>query len=225
MPQETIDKSNGSDIGKAYFVTQRVVASALSLGAAFLVLSAVLPSTKPKTVANLIKQFKGEAHYWKASGEKAGVFDCIVVRAFRTNSKITAARSLGEMGPEAVEAVPALVEALESGPNDIDTGDGCLPYRSTIAIALGKIGDARAIGPLTEKLKVKEKATFGSGYSGGTFPYQPTGVGHHAIVEALGMFGADAKSAVPFIRALEDTDDYRLRQTIKRSIAQIENSE
>ena len=138
-------------------------------------------------------------------------------------SKITAARMLGEMGPKAVDAVPALIEELENGSNDIETGDGGFPYRSEIAIALGKIGDKRAIRPLIEKLKIKEQATFSSGYSGGTSPHEPFGIGHPAIVEALGMFGRDASEAVPFIRAIADTEDYRLQRKIKDALARIEN--
>ena len=225
MSEETITQSSGVEADNSYLSTRHLVRLAQCLGVALLILFVVTPNITPKTVGNLTRQFKGKAHYWNRYGEKAGVFERIVSRAFPTTSQIAAARMLGKMGPEAVDAVPALLEALKNEPNDIDTGDGVLPYRSEIAIALGKIGDTRAIAPLTEKLKVHEKATLGAGYSGGTSPYQPTGVGHAAIVEALGMFGDKAKSAAPFIRALKDTnmDNEWLQKEINESLERIEN--
>ena len=222
MSQETISRSDSTNIDRLYAITQRSVPLALLVVVALAILSAIMPTTKPMTVEHLIGQFRGDTYYWDMYGEPVDIRDRLLIRHSQINGKIAAAQLLGEMGPEATEAVPVLIEALKSGPNDIDTGDGVLPYRSTIAIALGKIGDARAIRPLTEKLKMQEKAVLGPGYSG-TFAYEPTGVGHHAIVKALGMFGADAHSAVPFIRALEETDDHRLRDAIKKSLEQIGN--
>ncbi len=225
MTQQTIHISTGRAVTTCSYVTQRVAVAALCLGAAIMVLSAAWPSPKPKTVANLTEQFTGQAHYWMPSGEPAGFLDHFTTRHFRTTSQIAAAQWLGDMGPAAVAAVPVLIDALENGPNDIDTGDGILPYRSTIAIALGKIGDTRAIDPLMEKLKVKEHATFPHGYSGGSLPGQPIGVGQQAIVVALGMFGAEAKPAIPLIRALDDADDFGLSDAVNQALDRIDHGE
>ena len=151
---------------------QRIVISVVCAGVLFVVVPPFLPGTKAKTVPNMIRQFEGKAYYWNRYGDKPGVAVRYFDRYFGVTSKITAARMLGEMGPKAVDAVPALIDELENGSNDIETGDGGFPCRSEIALALGKIGDKRAIRPLIEKLTTKEKATFSSGYSGGTFPHE-----------------------------------------------------
>ena len=209
-------------VERAAKTIHRAAAFVLCAGLMFVVVPPFLPGTKAKTVPNMIKQFEGKAYYWNQYGEKPAVTERWLDRYIEVTSKITAARMLGEMGPKAVDAVPALIEELQNGPNDIETGDGGFPYRSEIALALGKIGDKRAIRPLIEKLKIKEKATFSSGYSGGTLRNEPLGIGHPAIVEALGMFGKDASEAVPFIRALADPKDDRLLQKIEDALARIE---
>jgi HEAT repeat protein len=53
--------------------------------------------------------------------------------------------------------VPALLQALDSGPEDRDTGHGytgvgVISVRSKVIEALGRIGDARALGPLARVL-------------------------------------------------------------------------
>ena len=222
MTEQSVTNAN-TKVDRTAKTIQRIVISVLCAGVLFVVVPPFLPGTKAKTVPNMIRQFEGKAYYWNRYGDKPGVAERCFDRYFGVTSKITAARMLGEMGPKAVDAVPALIEELENGSNDIETGDGGFPYRSEIALALGKIGDKRAIRPLIEKLKIKEKATFSSGYSGGTFPHEPLGIGHPAIVEALGMFGKDASEAVPFIRAIADTEDYRLQRKIKDALARIEN--
>jgi HEAT repeat protein len=52
------------------------------------------------------------------------------------------------MGPAAKAALPALLQALETGPHDHDTGDGAIPVRSSVIEALGRSKDARAVEPL-----------------------------------------------------------------------------
>jgi HEAT repeat protein len=72
-------------------------------------------------------------------------------------SRADAARCLGQLGPAARPAVPALLRALKSGPEDRDTGHGItgvgiISVRSAVIEALGRIGDARALGPLARVL-------------------------------------------------------------------------
>jgi HEAT repeat protein len=56
--------------------------------------------------------------------------------------------------------VPALLQALNSGPGDRDTGHGTtgvgvISVRRAVIEALGRIGDARALGPLARVLATK----------------------------------------------------------------------
>ncbi len=123
----------------------------LGCAAIILLVSMVVPSSPAeKTVANLIDQFRGDAVYWNPNGEDVSCFDSRKFRNYAISCKILAAQWLGEMGPDGAAAVPVLIDELVHGHNDIDTGDGILAYRSTIALALGKIGDPRAIDPLIE---------------------------------------------------------------------------
>lgn len=100
-----------------------------------------------------------------------------------------AAECLAEFGPAARDATPALIEALERGPNDYDTGDGVIPSRSYVASALGKLEDPRAIEPLGRALR-----------SGGAMDRGP-------VVLALARFGAAAIGYAPdFIAILRAGD-------------------
>jgi hypothetical protein len=63
-----------------------------------------------------------------------------------------AARCLAKLGPAARAAVPALLRALDHGPQDVDTGDGVIPVRSSVIEALGRSGDARAVAPVAREL-------------------------------------------------------------------------
>ncbi len=192
---------------------------------AFIFLTAAL-STWPASnerLEKLIEQFKGGACYWDQFGNKVGFFDRWTTRHYDENCKIAAAKFLGEMGPEANQAVPVLIAALENGPNDLDTGDGILLFRSTVAMALAKIGDPAAIPALVEKLKKSEPATLAAGAS-----YPPgwqfaTGVGQEAVVSALGMFGPQAKEAVPYLKdLLSGAQDERMREIIRQALRNIE---
>jgi len=203
-------------------VVSMIVFTFITFVAVKCVLPSVLPGTTPVNVENLIRQFEGKAYYWNHLREEPGLVERLLQRLEGPTAQFTAAEMLGDMGPAAVESVPVLLDEFVHGSNDIDTGDGVLPIRSSVAIALGKIGDKQAIEPLMEKLKVQEKSAFGPGYSGGTVSSQPLGVGHHAIVKALGMFGSDAKPALPLIRSLQETADERLREKIANAINNIE---
>lgn len=85
-----------------------------------------------------------------------------------------AARCLEKMGPQAVPAVPALLKALEEGPDDFDTGDGVIGVRSGIAAALAATRDPRAVAALAAALERR--------------PAQS----ERAILAALGSFGPQA---------------------------------
>jgi hypothetical protein len=61
---------------------------------------------------------------------------------------------------------PALIEALKNNPN-VDSGDGIIEVRSEIAIALGKVGDKRALQPLQDILKSEDPVRLSKA---GSFP-------------------------------------------------------
>ncbi|HCF30576.1 MAG TPA: hypothetical protein DEV81_26035, partial [Cyanobacteria bacterium UBA11049] len=106
-----------------------------------------------------------------------------------------AARCLGEMGKTAQEAVPALIQALKTGPNNYDTGDGPIPTRDSITLALGEIGDSRAVKPLIAAIYSQRKVDVSS--TAGRWIRKPEKPG--AAIAALGLMGPIAKEAVPHI--------------------------
>jgi len=132
---------------------------------------------------------------------------------------------LGWVDPKPIEAVPVLIDALENGPNDIDTGDGIMPYRSTLVMALGQIGDPRAIRPLIEKLKLTVAYTPSPGNTMPILEWDlPIGVAHEAIVKALAMFGPEAKDATPILEAsLAAGRDYdrKLAKLVEQTLTKI----
>jgi HEAT repeat protein len=94
------------------------------------------------------------------------------------NTRVIAAGVLGRMGPDAVEAVPALISALS------DHSDG---MRLRALEALGKIGPkaAEAVPALTAVLKDKDSHF----------------LERHYAAEALGRIGPKAAEAVPALTA------------------------
>lgn len=112
-----------------------------------------------------------------------------------------AAKCLGDMGTEAQPAVPALLKALREGPNDYDTGDGTIGTRSTVAWALGRIGDPSAIPGLVEAVEHAKPSDRYSGENADSHSVAARG----AIAQALGSFGSQARSAAPsFMKMLQD---------------------
>lgn len=124
------------------------------------------PSERP-SVQGLISQLEGGPHRFRAEGEScrqrqpaafpASVFTWLLEGDDDLISREDAARCLGQLGPAARPAVPALLRALDSGPEDRDTGHGItgvgvISVRSAVIEALGRIGDARALGPLARVL-------------------------------------------------------------------------
>ncbi|NLI77013.1 MAG: hypothetical protein GX442_11300 [Candidatus Riflebacteria bacterium] len=174
-------------------------------------------------VRKLIRQVRGEAFYWDRFGQEYGWFASWTTRNFETNGRLAAAHLLGQMGSVASAAVPALIDVLLTGPNDVNTGDGILPLRSMVAKALGEIGDPAAIGPLIDKLKVREPCSLGPGASlGSPLTTPPVGVGHPAIVEALASFGPLARPAIPVLEDLASTTtDAGFRTLVGQALQQI----
>ena len=194
------------------------------------------PPTAPTNASDakvdlLIDQFHGDGYHFKksygdedqpttASEKRWGPYNH---RNFDFHKRITAAEMLAEMRPsEAAPAVPYLIDELLNGSNDYDTGDGILRYRSTIAFALGKLRDERAIDPLIEKLKTPEKASGSSHLQQIPGRENPDGVAIPAIVEAIGRFGKKANHAAPWLRKLNGSYvNYQLKDSIQITLRQI----
>ncbi len=196
----------------------------LVIGIVILLLSFSSAVFAEDDIDKLILQAKGEAQFFDREGKELGFFASWSIRHFDEHCRINAANMLGRKGGLALKAVDPLIMILKNGPNDIDTGDGILPMRSSVALALGRINDPKAIAPLLEKLKQPEPASVlpSTSFASGSAPNSD--VGQEAIVRALGMFGGQAKDAIPVLEELEkQTRDESLKKTIENTIYRIRN--
>jgi hypothetical protein len=115
------------------------------------------------SVQGLVRQLEGGPFQFRAEGDRcslrrpavfpASLFTWLLEGDDDLTSRADAARCLGQLGPAARSAVPALLQSLNSGPEDRDTGHGytgvgVISVRSAVIEALGRIGDGRALGPL-----------------------------------------------------------------------------
>ncbi|MHC4253629.1 MAG: HEAT repeat domain-containing protein, partial [Planctomycetota bacterium] len=128
-------------------------------------------------------RFSAAKSYWQVTGDVAAVLPVVsfVLDSRYSWVRLLAANLLGEMGPEAEEAVPSLTAALLSTNTQL---------QHNAAIALGKIGSTShgVVAALVELLAEDED-------------YQS----RSAAAKALGMLGPKAKEAVPALaRAMAD---------------------
>lgn len=174
-------------------------------------------------VDKLIKQLKGEAVYYDIYGKESGYFDEWTVRHFKENRIVAAAVLLGKMGPGARKAVPALIEFIENGPDNFDTGDGVIPLRSSAVDALAKIGDKRAVKPLVKKLReINKKLDLAYKSAQKKRDVRAETSAARAVVEALGAFAGEASEALPQITRLLAFDiDAELRSVCEESASKI----
>lgn len=106
---------------------------------------------------SLINQFNGHSCDYEFFGtcqkRAIGFLERVGINSHRNQDKLCvlwAAECLGFV--KSPEVVPVLTQALKTEAN-IQTCDGVIPIRSKIIIALGRIGDKRAIAPLEEYIK------------------------------------------------------------------------
>lgn len=112
------------------------------------------------------------------------------------NVRANAAKILGEIGPEAAIAIPALSHVLET--------DDAAYVSAEASRALGKMGKA-AVQPLMRSLTNARKC------------YRPF------VAEALGKIGPDAAEAIPAIRqAMAEEQDKNKEPYYTKAISQIE---
>jgi hypothetical protein len=109
------------------------------------------------------------------------------------SARIEAARALGEAGPKAKAAVPALVESMR---------DASAEVRAAASDAIAKIGDV-SVPRLVESLKDGSREL------------------RAGAAEALGKLGSSAKDAVPALEeAAKDTSE-EVRQAADRALRSI----
>ena len=170
-------------------------------------------SDESQRLNNLIEQLSGKTCIYEIQGSACvnrNPFSFLIRRSDKELCVIDAAKALGMMGARARPAVPSLIEALNKYHN-VDSGDGIIPVRSEIALALGRIGDPAAIKPLIEILVSEDPVTLSATASvpAGYKLVQRTS--HGAVAEALSMFGPLAKEALPVLNALADKQQSNLK--------------
>ncbi len=107
-----------------------------------------------KTVATLMEQVRGDELHWNQFGKPATKWEEKNHRQYKKTCQGYAIEQLGELGPEASEAVPELIEIFNQQ-EDYNSGDGVYEVRSAIARTLGAIGKPEAIEPMIEMLLEK----------------------------------------------------------------------
>jgi HEAT repeat protein len=138
----------------------------ISIAILILLLLVTNAAAKNTRLRQLIDQVKGGAclcEFKNDTCSRPSFFSTFTRRHDKELCIIDAAKALGGMGDLAKAAIVPLVESLAVY-SDIDTGDGILPVRSEIAMALGKIGDPSALTALNyykdQSSSPAEKAAF-----------------------------------------------------------------
>ncbi len=115
--------------------------------------------------------------------EAVGILASWTTRNFKYRCLADAARCIG--GLKFSSALPQLVSFLESGLNDVDTGDGILFVRARVAESVAELGDPRGLSALERALHRNDeavKAETGAFPSGYVFE---RGTSHAAIRKAI----------------------------------------
>lgn len=193
----------------------RILGSILIVPAVLFLATAASGGTGQR-LDRLILQAKGEAQFYDGAGSDLGWFASLTTRNFAERARIDAVRLLAREGANAAAAVDPLIELLANGPNDYDTGDGIIPFRSEVALALGRIGDAKAVDALVARIRLPpEPATLTAGASVAPAGRTPTLRPHIACAESLALFGARAGRAIP---ALQDAERSIPEESAKRAV-------
>lgn len=164
----------------------------------------VFAGSQDNRLNELVNQLNGKTCKYEIQGNACvsrSQFASFFRRSDKEQCVIDAAKALGIMGAQAQSAVPALIEALNKYHN-VDSGDGIIPVRSEIALALGQIGDPVAIKPLIAILTSEDSVTLSASASVPAGYKLLQGTSYGAVAKALGMFGPQAKEALPALNAL-----------------------
>ncbi|KAF1079923.1 MAG: hypothetical protein GQF41_3821 [Candidatus Rifleibacterium amylolyticum] len=156
-------------------------------------------------VARLIEQLHGKAQYYNANGEELGFFASLTTRNYEEYTRIYAAKLLPKMVNAANRSliVNALLEALQSGADDRDTGDGIVFNRTEIAFALAQINDESAVKPLLQKLMGTSTLPMINAKAGPAEIKIARTSSNLNIINALGTFtGLEAENAATMMEML-----------------------
>ena len=127
-----------------------------------------------------------------------------ILRVGHPYRRAAAARVLGEFGPAAVAAVPALISVVrENAGTKAGLGDGGLAAAALGRIAPGTPHADEAVTALTEALEAKSEHT------------------RDQAIEALMLFGPKAAVAIPRIRALVNDPIEWVRSDAAKALAKL----
>jgi HEAT repeat protein len=128
----------------------------------------------------------------------------VQVRLVETLRIMAAIEGLGDIGPPAVAAVPAMIAVYRKA---LETRHSMA--QPTIPEALGRIAPNSAVAPdaVAALIRVLDSKNY---------PF------HLGAVEALGHFGTDASAAIPRLRALQQSPDQSVHNAAAKSLAAIE---
>lgn len=125
----------------------------------------------------------------------------------KTDPRASAAAALGMLGPDAKDAVPALVEALSV--EDVSKGEEELTIRGCALRALGAMGPG-AVAAVPDLVVILQDRRYPSYH-------------RRLAAEALGAIGKGANSALAALKAVagDAREDSRLREESEKAIANI----
>jgi HEAT repeat protein len=167
-------------------------------------------SVKPDRQVNSLVSSLMRALAHVAPAEDAVPILIEALRAEGSHARSAAASALGEIGPDAHEAIPilvALVKELAADPDRTDWGNSV-----AIAWALGRIAPN---APVTEKLVQDVVAALGEAME------SPYDLVRSAAAEALVEFGPRATAAIPRLVAALDDSAGPVRAAAARSLGKI----
>jgi HEAT repeat protein len=145
---------------------------------------------------------------WKIGGDGDGAV-ALLLPALQdakpySSDREKALKALGEMGPGAKKAVPALVELLKSAGPGVSMGDS---LKENVIETLGKIGPgAKAAVPALLEV-AKSNASYGR-------------IAGKAVL-ALGQIGPDAAEAVPVLIRKLDRGEYEVKKNVPVALSQM----
>jgi HEAT repeat protein len=121
--------------------------------------------------------------------------------------RMNAVIALAGLGTDSRPAIPALIPALKDEANRTNLGAFSFTIQEEAAIALGRAsaGTPDGVPALTETMRTTPSAAL-----------------RRAAARALGLVGAEARTAVPALRAMQEDTDETVQWTAERALHRIE---
>jgi HEAT repeat protein len=199
-----LDKRDGSDAKTSPSVAAGLAARALGhMGPRPEAIAALLDVISPEKLERIMAYERRRAEQAQALPTQGKIGPGIDPDTFQRRESFriaVAVQALGEIGPPAVAAVPALISAFNNGWWLFPTG---------IPAALGQIAPNSpaapdAVGVLIRALDEQSPSR------------------RLEALEALGHFGTDAAAAIPKVQALQADRDASIRDAAAKSLAALE---